>query len=84
MTEYKGYRILSIPNLIGYELQHIGRGSIHNSISGHFTSVKIAKDSIDNYLKTKEGKEDVDVENNTDSGDQQIQRRSYNRRKSSN
>jgi hypothetical protein len=47
LTEYKDYRILPARNLIGYELQHIGRGSVAGALQGLFTSVKIAKDHID-------------------------------------
>lgn len=84
MTEYRGYRILPAKNMVGYELQHVGRGSIHSSLSGLFTNVKIAKGLIDDYLKTKEGKEELDGETSSSSGSEQVQRRSYHRRKSTN
>jgi hypothetical protein len=81
LTEYKDYRILPARNLIGYELQHIGRGSVAGALQGLFTSVKIAKDHIDSYLR---GKEDNDVEDVSGGGSKQIQRRPYHRRKSPN
>lgn len=84
MTEHKGYRIKPIVNLVGYELQHIGRGSIHSSLSGYFTSVDVARKAIDTYLLTKEGKEDVDGEIEASGGSKQIQRRTNYRRKPAN
>lgn len=78
MTEHRGYRILPIRNLIGYELQHIGRGSIHSSLLGSFTSLKAAKDAIDTYLN---GKEEMDGKTDSSGGSEQIQRRPYHRRK---
>lgn len=84
MTEYKGYRILPADNLIGYQLQHIGRGSIPNALLGLYTSVQIAKNMIDYYLNYREGKEEVDGETIPSSGSKQIQRRVDNGRKPSN
>lgn len=79
--EYRGYRIVPIHQMIGYEIQYVGKGSLHKSLLGCFTNQSIAKDAIDVYLN---GKEEVDGETSPSSGDQSIQRRSYHRRKPTN
>lgn len=81
MEEYKGYTIKFCSSLIGYEIEYIGRGSLHLSLRGIFTDKPTAKKFIDEYLKRKEG---LDDENVQPSRSKQIQQRSNYRRKSSN
>lgn len=81
MEQYKGYTIRPCDSLIGYEIEYIGRGSLHLSLRGLFTDKSIARKSIDKYEKRKE---DVNGENLQRSGSKQIQRRTYNRRKPAN
>lgn len=81
MEEYKGYMIKPIRDLIGYEVEYIGRGSAHMSLRGYFTDRATARKFIDKYL---EGKEVKDGEKLQRSGSEQIQRRTNHRRKSVN
>jgi hypothetical protein len=81
MEEYKGYMIKPVENLIGYQVEYIGRGSAHMSLRGYFTDKGIARKFIDKYL---ERKEEEDGEKLQRSGSKQIQRRTYNRRKPAN
>lgn len=78
MTEYRGYNIVPLNNLIGYTLQTVGRGSIPNALKGSFTSVRDARNLIDLYR----GKEEIDGETESSGGSEQVQRRSGNGRKS--
>lgn len=78
---YRGYVIVPISQLIGYEIRYDGKGSLHNSLIGHFTSLKFAKNQIDIYLNGKEGS---DGETDASSGSEQVQRRAYHRRQSTN
>lgn len=78
--EYRGYDILPLNNMIGFEIKYIGKGSAHSSLRGMFTSKHDARKLIDLYL----GKEEVDGEADTSSRSEQIQRRPYHRRKSPN
>lgn len=79
--EYRGYKILPIINLIGYTIKYDGKGSVHGSLEGSFTSVRDAKKFIDYYLN---GKEEVDGKTDASGGSEQVQRRPYHRRKSPN
>lgn len=81
MEEYKGYMIKSVPTLIGYEVEFIGRGSQPLSLRGLFTDKKTAKKFIDIYIKGKEEKDDEIVQR---SGSKQVQRRTKYRRKPTN
>lgn len=76
--DYRGYKILPINQMIGYEIRHTGKGSLPLSLSGSFTSYNFAKNAIDIYVK---GKEEVDGETDSSGGSEQVQRRPYNRRK---
>lgn len=77
---YRGYDILPLDNLIGYQVKFSGRGSEHSSLKGMYTSKKDAQKVIDLYL----GKEDDNGETDAGSGSEPIQRRPYHRRKSPN
>jgi len=81
MESYRGYIIKASPSLISYEIAYDGKGSLHKSLIGSYTSKHVARQFIDSYLK---GKEEVDVEDNPVSGSEQIQRRPYNRRQPAN
>jgi hypothetical protein len=82
MNEYKGYYIVPLSQIIGYEIRFAGKGgSVHNSLLGSWTSLATAKKSIDDYLRRKE---DTDGETVPVGGSKQIQRRTNYRRKSSN
>lgn len=78
MEEYKGYVIKSAPDVIGYLVEYIGRGSAHMSLRGAFTDKRLAKKMIDIYVT---GKEEEDAKKLQRSGSKQIQRRVGNRRK---
>lgn len=77
--EYKGYKIARQANMMGYEISHVGRGSLHNSLKGVFTSVEIAKMFIDSY-KPNEVEDGADAT----SGGEQVRSGSSNRRKPAN
>lgn len=81
MEEYKGYMIKPVENLIGYQIEYIGRGSAHISLRGYFTDKAVARKFIDKYLERKEEENGEKLQR---SGSKQIQRRSYHRRKSTN
>lgn len=76
--EYRGYKIVPVHNLMGYTINYDGKGSVHGSLQGMFTSRGDAQKFIDIYLR---GKEEVDGETDTTSGSEQVQRRAYHRRK---
>lgn len=80
MEEYKGYMIKPIQNLIGYQVEYIGRGSAHMSLRGFFTDRGTARKSIDKYLERKEVEDGKNLQRN---GSEQIQRRTRHRRKPS-
>lgn len=81
MEEYKGYIIKPVPDLIGYQVEYIGRGSAHLSLRGSFTDRATAKKFIDKYLARKEEKDGEKLQR---SGSEQIQRRTNYRRKPAN
>lgn len=82
MTEqYRGYVIKPSRSLIAYEISYDGKGSLHNSLKGSFTSKKVARGFIDDYLR---GKEEVDGETSASSGSEQVHRRANNRREPAN
>lgn len=56
--EYNGYKIVN-DDTFGYkEIKPLGRGSIHLSLRGKFTTEKVARQAIDNYLASKVNKDD--------------------------
>lgn len=79
--KYRGYVIKASPSLISYEIAYDGKGSLHNSLLGCYTSVKIARKTIDDYLR---GKEEVHGETDSSSRSEQVQRRPYHRREPAN
>lgn len=57
-VEYNGYKIVN-DGTYGYkEIKPIGRGSIHLSLRGKFTTERVARQAIDNYLTSKVNKDD--------------------------
>lgn len=59
MLEHRGYHINTDPTYPTMKkVEAIGRGSVHLSLRGLFTSLKIAKDTIDAYEDKKEVVED--------------------------
>jgi hypothetical protein len=57
-VEYNGYKIVN-DDTFGYkEIKPLGRGSIHLSLRGKFTTEKVARQAIDNYLASKVNKDD--------------------------
>lgn len=80
--KYRGYVIKASPSLMSYEIAYDGKGSLHNSLIGSYTSVKVARQFIDDYLR---GKEEVDGETESSGGSKQIQRRpNYGRKPANN
>ncbi len=51
--EYKGYSIVNDPEFMSKRIEPIGRGSVHLSLRGRFTSEGIAKKAIDVYELNK-------------------------------
>lgn len=57
-VEYNGYRIVG-DGTYGYkEIKQAGRGSIHLSLRGKFTTEKVARQAIDQHLNSKVTKDD--------------------------
>lgn len=57
-VEYNGYRIVG-DGTYGYkEIKQTGRGSIHLSLRGKFTTEKVARQAIDQHLNSKVNKDD--------------------------
>lgn len=57
-VEYNGYKIVN-DGTYGYkEIKPLSRGSIHLSLRGKFTTEKVARQAIDNYLTSKVTKDD--------------------------
>lgn len=57
-SEYKGYKITG-DGTYGYkEIKPAGRGSIHLSLRGKFTTEKVARQAIDLHLLSKADKDD--------------------------
>ncbi len=54
MLEYNGYKITSGPDARLKKVEAIGRGSVHLSLRGFYTSVREAQKAIDLYLNKKE------------------------------
>jgi len=73
--EYKGYNIVNDPEFMSKRIEPIGRGSVHLSLRGRFTSEGIAKKVIDAYELTKPT-EVESVEEEPAIGKKRISRRS--------
>lgn len=57
-SEYNGYKIVS-DGTYGYkEIKPAGRGSIHLSLRGKFTTEKVARQAIDQHLSSKVNQDD--------------------------
>lgn len=57
-SEYQGYKIVG-DGTYGYkEIRQAGRGSIHLSLRGKFTTEKVARQAIDQHLSSKVNKDD--------------------------
>jgi hypothetical protein len=57
-SEYNGYKIVG-DGTYGYkEIKPAGRGSIHLSLRGKFTTEKVARQAIDQHLSSKVSKDD--------------------------
>lgn len=57
-TEYNGYKIVN-DGTYGYkEIRQIGRGAIHLSLRGKFTTERVARQAIDQHLASKVTKDD--------------------------
>lgn len=54
MIEYRGYQIVTDNTNMMKEIKAIGRGSVHLSLRGHYTTEKYAMKSIDVYENGKE------------------------------
>lgn len=52
-VEYNGYKIVGDGTFGHKEIKPLGRGSIHLSLRGSFTTEKGARQAIDGYLATK-------------------------------
>lgn len=53
MTEYKGYQILS-DGVYGYkEIKVVGKGSVHLSLRGKYTTEATARRAIDSHVAEK-------------------------------
>lgn len=57
-VEYNGYKIVNDQTFGFKEIKPLGRGSIHLSLRGKFTTEKVARQAIDNYLASKVNKDD--------------------------
>lgn len=57
MTEYRGYEIVTDTSNMMKEIKAIGRGSVHKSLRGYYTTEKYAMKNIDVYENGKEGKD---------------------------
>lgn len=53
MLEYNGYKITSGPDARLKKVEAIGRGSVHLSLRGFYTSTKEAQKAIDFHLSRK-------------------------------
>lgn len=57
-TEYNGYKIVG-DGTYGYkEIKQLGRGAIHLSLRGKYTTEKVARQAIDQHLASKVTKDD--------------------------
>lgn len=55
MTEYRGYKIVTDPTLMK-KIEAVGRGSVHLSLRGLYTTERYAQKQIDIYENGKEEK----------------------------
>lgn len=76
--EYKGYLIEKEPDYLMTVINAVGRGSVHKSLRGFYSTFKDAEKAIDYYENEKEVANDEIVQR---SGSKQVQRRTYHRRK---
>ena len=57
-SEYNGYKIVG-DGTYGYkEIKQLGRGAIHLSLRGKYTTEKVARQAIDQHLASKVDKDD--------------------------
>ena len=54
MTEHRGYKIVTDNDYLMKKIEAIGRGSVHLSLRGLYTTEKYAKNAIDVYENRKE------------------------------
>lgn len=57
-VEYNGYRIVSDGTYGHMEIKQVGRGAIHLSLRGKYTTERVARQAIDNHLASKVNKDD--------------------------
>ncbi len=57
-TEYNGYKIVGDGTYGNKEIRQLGRGAIHLSLRGKFTTEKVAPQAIDQHLASKVNKDD--------------------------
>ena len=79
--EYRNYNIVREPMFMMNIITAIGRGSVHKSLRGYYSTERDAQKAIDRYEVRKE---DSNGETSSSGRDKQIQRRTYNRRKPAN
>ena len=80
--EYRGYNIVSDPDLPTMSrVEAIGRGSVHLSLRGFYTTAKSARDAIDSYETRKE---EENGKTSSGRGNQQVHRRIKYRREPAN
>lgn len=66
-TEYKGYQIVNDGTFGYYKVKSVGRGSVPKDLEGYFTTVELAKTSIDTHGKRSE--KGVESSGQTESND---------------
>lgn len=61
-TEYKGYKIVSDKGYGFKEIKPTGKGSVHLSLRGKYTTVAVARQAIDSYLDSKQVKDNGETD----------------------
>lgn len=61
-TEYKGYKIVADKSYGFKEIKASGRGSVHLSLRGKYTTLAVARQAIDTYLDSKQVKDNGETD----------------------
>lgn len=57
-SEYNGFKIVG-DGTYGYkEIKQVGRGAVPLTLRGKYTTEKVARQAVDNYLASKVNKDD--------------------------
>ena len=60
--EYKGYKVMGDKTYGFKEIKPVGKGSVHLSLRGKYTTLAAARQAIDSYLDSKQVKDNGETD----------------------